>query len=227
MTPRTLGILLGSIMMASTAPGARAAPTTAPVNRDPQSAENKAEAAKLDRVLPAIKFDAAGFNDVIDFLRDLTGANIFVNWKSMEAAGFDRATPVSVTLRNVRASKALQVILVSIGGRRGQVSSEIVNGVIAISATADAVVAPIKKTYDVRFLISGKLEPGAREKRVAELRNLVIETVDPLSWREHDGKLYTVVEANGQLVVVQTEKNQKSIENLIQRMHELMPIEAP
>ena len=54
---------------------------------------------------------------MVDFLRDVSGANIFVNWKSLEGAGVDRNAPVTAKLRNVKFSKALSIILDSVGRR--------------------------------------------------------------------------------------------------------------
>ena len=64
-----------------------------------ENKEDRAVQAQLDRPLPELQFDGVGFSDVIDFLRDVSGANIFVNWKSLEAAGVDRNAPVTARLR--------------------------------------------------------------------------------------------------------------------------------
>jgi type II secretory pathway component GspD/PulD (secretin)/tetratricopeptide (TPR) repeat protein len=109
--------------------------------------------AQLDRQLPALQFDAVGFSDVIDFLRDVSGANIFVNWKSLEAAGIDRNTPVSASLRNVKFSKALNVILDSVGGGQTKLGYTIDEGVITISTADDLSKNVVVRVYDIRDLI--------------------------------------------------------------------------
>ncbi|MGH7213518.1 MAG: hypothetical protein ACREIT_01960, partial [Tepidisphaeraceae bacterium] len=60
---------------------------------------DQAVQAQLDRQLPEVRFDAVGFSDVIDFLRDVSGANIFVNWRALEQAGVDKNARVSARLR--------------------------------------------------------------------------------------------------------------------------------
>src|SRR5207249_2105153 len=67
-----------------------------------KSEDNAATLAQLDRKLPEVKFDAVAFSDSIDWMRDVTGANIFVNWRALEAAGIDKNTPVSARLRDVK-----------------------------------------------------------------------------------------------------------------------------
>ena len=48
---------------------------------------------QLDRRLPEINFNGNAFGDVVDFLRDVTGANIFVNWRALETAGISKDAP--------------------------------------------------------------------------------------------------------------------------------------
>ena len=57
-----------------------------------------------------MRFDNIPFADVIDFLRDITGANIFVNWRALEAAGIDRKAPLSSRLNNATFMQVLSQI---------------------------------------------------------------------------------------------------------------------
>ena len=41
-----------------------------------------------------MNFSGVAFADVIDFLRDVSGANIHVDWKILEAAGIGKDAPV-------------------------------------------------------------------------------------------------------------------------------------
>ena len=109
--------------------------------------------AQLEKPLPALTFDAVGFSDVVDFLRDVSGTNIFVNWKSLEAAGIDRNTPVSANLRNIKFSKALSIILDSVGGGQTKLGYTIDEGVITISTQDDLSRNVVVRVYDIRDLI--------------------------------------------------------------------------
>ena len=54
-----------------------------------------------------MKFDAVGFGDVIDFIRDILGMKIDVDWKVLEAAGVNRKYASRyANLRNVPAEAA-------------------------------------------------------------------------------------------------------------------------
>ena len=73
-------------------PAAIAPPTTVPAatqfyadhtgyrDPDPPSVATAATAALLDRRLPELRFNANALSDVFDFLRDATGANLYVDW---------------------------------------------------------------------------------------------------------------------------------------------------
>jgi hypothetical protein len=67
-------------------------------------------AAILRKRLPELHFNANGFADVVDFLRDVTGANIYVDWPAFEKNGVPRDTPISARLRDIPFQQALQLV---------------------------------------------------------------------------------------------------------------------
>jgi Flp pilus assembly secretin CpaC len=113
--------------------------------------------ALLDRPLPELRFDGAAFADVIDFLRDVTGANIFVNWRALENAGITRDEPVTARLRNVRFATALRTILNDVGGGAGfaavPLGYTVDEGVIYITTQEDLSRNVVVQVYDIRDLI--------------------------------------------------------------------------
>ena len=115
--------------------------------------EDRAAQAQLERQLPEITFDGTGFGDVIDFLRDVSGANIFVNWKALETATIDRNAPVTLKLRNIKFSKALDLILANVGGGTTQLGYTIDEGVISISTLDELAKNTVNRVYDIRDLI--------------------------------------------------------------------------
>ncbi|HZN66137.1 MAG TPA: hypothetical protein VFB66_12655 [Tepidisphaeraceae bacterium] len=116
--------------------------------------EDAAVYAQLERPLPEVNFDGAAFADVIDFFRDVSGANIFVNWRALEAAGIDRNATVTVRLTKVKFSKALTIVLDSVsGGGATPLGYTIDDGVITISTGEDLDRNTITRVYDIRDLI--------------------------------------------------------------------------
>jgi hypothetical protein len=73
--------------------------------------EDRSVEAQLSRRLPELTFDGVGLSDVIDFLRDVSGSNISVEWKELEAAGIDRNQPITLKLKNIQHACALDEIL--------------------------------------------------------------------------------------------------------------------
>jgi len=55
--------------------------------------------------------DGASLAKVIDYLHNATGANIVVDWKTLELAGVSKETTVSLRVREVSLKKMLQLVL--------------------------------------------------------------------------------------------------------------------
>ncbi len=70
---------------------------------------------QLGKTLPELRFDGVALNDAIDFLRDVSGANITVNWKALSEQGVTPDSPLTLKLRNVSLRKGLDLILSEAG----------------------------------------------------------------------------------------------------------------
>jgi hypothetical protein len=71
--------------------------------------------ALLDKRLPAAKLDNVALADAIDFLRDISGVNITVDWKALEAINISKNTQINLNLHDVSAGKVLSLILAEAG----------------------------------------------------------------------------------------------------------------
>jgi len=117
------------------------------------SQEDQGVAIALDRKLPEINFSNVAFSDVVDFLRDVSQANIFVNWRALEAAGIAKDTQVSARLRDVKFAKVLNTVLNEVGGGTVRLGYTIDEGVITISTEEDLSANVVTRVYDIRDLI--------------------------------------------------------------------------
>jgi hypothetical protein len=118
--------------------------------------EDRETAALLNKRIPDIRFEKVGLDDAIDFLRDVTGANVFVNWKAIEKAGLKRNAPVAASLRDVTFRTLLTKVLDSAGTDKVKLAWTTDDGVIVIStATAGDDKAA------AAAIVSGKLPPDA------------------------------------------------------------------
>src|SRR5215469_2803690 len=108
--------------------------------------------AQLAQRLPELKFQGVTFNDAIDFLRDVTGANITVNWKALESAGVNRDSMVNLHLTGVSLRKALDLVLSEAAGG-DSITYYIDEGVIEITTRDIADHQMVTRVYDVQDLI--------------------------------------------------------------------------
>jgi beta-lactamase regulating signal transducer with metallopeptidase domain len=110
--------------------------------------------ALLKKRLPELHFDAIALSDVIDFLRDITGANIYVNWRALEAAGIDRNTPISMRLRDVPFEQAMNQIVRDLsadGKSKAEYATD--DGILVLSSQAELATHPQVQSFDVSDLL--------------------------------------------------------------------------
>jgi type II secretory pathway component GspD/PulD (secretin) len=119
------------------------------------SAANRAVRARLEEPIREITAEQQGLERVLNFLRDSTSSNIFVNWRALEAAGIDRNSPVTISLREIPFRKALQTILAEVGGGTANLGYTIDDGIITVSTRDDLNSAKYQtvKVFDIRDLL--------------------------------------------------------------------------
>jgi hypothetical protein len=106
----------------------------------------------LNTVLPELRFESITIADAIEFLRDVSGANIHVNWKALEEIGIGKDTTVNVRLRTVSLRKVLNLVL-SEAGSGGLLTYYIDDNVIEVTTRELADQQLITKIYPVDDLI--------------------------------------------------------------------------
>lgn len=107
----------------------------------------------LSRKVPALNFDGVALTDAMDFLRDLTTANIHVNWKAIEATGVGKDTLVNLRVRDLRLNKILTLILNDAGGGSEVLTFYVDGGVIEVTTRDEADKQMFTRVYPVQDLI--------------------------------------------------------------------------
>jgi hypothetical protein len=107
---------------------------------------------QLAQRLPELNFQGVTLNDAIEFLRDVTGANITVNWKALETSGVNRDTPINLRLAGISLRKALDLVLNEAAGG-DSITYFIDEGVIEITTRDIADHQMVTRVYDVQDLI--------------------------------------------------------------------------
>jgi len=117
-----------------------------------ESEGDRAARLLLQRPLMAVDFQEQPLEKVIQWLRDVTNANLTVNWADLEMAGVTRDNPITLHLRNVRFETVLKQLLELAGGS-GALSYVIEDGVITVATLDKLREKTVVRTYDINDLI--------------------------------------------------------------------------
>mgnify|MGYP003960311867 CR=1 FL=1 len=115
---------------------------------------NRRVQLKLTEPLP-INFEANRMVNVMDYFRNTTGVNYFVNWAALEAAGVEQDTPITLQLNNIPADQALRLVLQQAGGgaELEPIGFSIIEGVVTVSTQRDLTKTTDTRVYDIRDLL--------------------------------------------------------------------------
>jgi hypothetical protein len=109
-------------------------------------------ATALARTVPEVKINAVSLESAIDFVRDITGLNIHVNWRALEMLNVTRETPVTLKLANVSARRVLRALLDETGVGEN-LTWYIDEGVVEVTTKEISDAQLITRVYPVEDLI--------------------------------------------------------------------------
>jgi len=104
----------------------------------------------------AIAFDQTPLHMVMDFLRDLSGLNLHVNWRALEMSGVTRDTPVTLKVRGVSMRRLLDLLMSQLSANQdvyGSVYWIVDEGVVHISTGSALNQTTKTRRYDVTDLL--------------------------------------------------------------------------
>ena len=104
------------------------------------------------QVLPHTTLHSVPLGNAIDYLRQVSGANIVVNWNALEAAGVSKQATVSLDLRYVTVKKTLQLML-SQASNSATLVSYISGNVLTVTTQAEANTHLVTRVYQVGDLV--------------------------------------------------------------------------
>jgi general secretion pathway protein D len=107
---------------------------------------------QLNQRLPELKFQGVTLGDAIEFLRDVSGTNMTVNWKALETAGVSKDTPINIHLAGITLRKALDMVLNDASGGDA-ITYFIDQGVIEITTREIADHNMVTRVYPVEDLL--------------------------------------------------------------------------
>lgn len=110
---------------------------------------------KLREPVP-VNFDANKLVSVIEYLRNATGVNIYVNWTALLNAGIEQDMPISLQLGPIPAGQALDLVLkqASAGNEFDPITYSVHQGIVKISTSRELKRETVfSRTYDIRDLL--------------------------------------------------------------------------
>jgi beta-lactamase regulating signal transducer with metallopeptidase domain len=201
---------------------------TAYVDPDALSPADATTIAGLDRRLPEIRFNANALSDVIDFLRDTTNANIYVDWAALKVAGVGKETPVTARLRDIKFGKALELIFKSVekDDDANQLGYTVDAGVLTITTRRELNKNTVTRRYDINDLLfippdysstTDKPATVKREERIKEVVRYIEQNVAPNSWKDAGGDVGSISTSplRAIILITQTPENQAKIRGVL------------
>jgi hypothetical protein len=106
----------------------------------------------LNITLPELRFEQTPMGEVYDFLRDVAGINLHVNWRALEEAGVSRDLPVNIHLSGISVRKLLDLLLVE-SGVADRLTWYVDDGVVEVTTRQVADRRMIVRVYPVDDLV--------------------------------------------------------------------------
>jgi len=110
----------------------------------------------LNAILPSVDFENMPLSQVIDRLREISGANFDVDWKAISDAGIDKNEPVTLQLHEVRLRTVLSLSLADAAGG-GVLTFYVDDDVIEITTLAKADLVMVTAVFYVEDLINDSM----------------------------------------------------------------------
>ena len=129
---------------AAAAAGAPKPQSTVPAAPPPTADPPPANDGVLGRVVPGLNLSDVQMTDVVDFLQDVSGAKVEVDWAGFDAVGIKRTTVVKLDVQNATFRQAIIRIFRAAG------------------ATADPVVG-LKPNENGKPVVT--VDPGRKQER--------------------------------------------------------------
>ncbi|MEX2216499.1 MAG: hypothetical protein WD768_20470 [Phycisphaeraceae bacterium] len=122
-------------------------------NESAESEGNRRVQLKLQDPIP-VNFEQNKVVNVVDYFRNTTGVNFFVNWAALEAAGVEQDLLITLQLNNVPAEQAIKLVLQQAGAAALEpIGFSVIDGVVHISTRRDLQRTTDTRVYDIRDLL--------------------------------------------------------------------------
>ncbi|MGA1056500.1 MAG: hypothetical protein ACO3Y3_02260, partial [Phycisphaerales bacterium] len=113
---------------------------------------NREAMSKLGKTI-SVNFNNNEFEQVVTFLRSVTGVQIYPDWKALDAIGIRPSTEVSLEMNDVPAANVIKRVLEQVGDDFERPEFSVEEGVVVISSDAALRKKVVTIVYDIRDLL--------------------------------------------------------------------------
>lgn len=106
----------------------------------------------LNQRMPEVSFEDAPFDQVLDWIANITGLDIVVRWEQLENQGVERDKAITVRVKNLRLTQVLWMIMNEVGGDV-KLAYRASGTLLVLSTAEDLGKEMITKVYDVSDLL--------------------------------------------------------------------------
>ncbi|MEE8147684.1 MAG: hypothetical protein V3T24_08780, partial [Longimicrobiales bacterium] len=114
---------------------------------------NRRVAQLISRTRIPVDFNGNNLDQVVSFLGQVTGLNLYVDWKALDFVGVDRDEPITLRLSDVSVATALDRVLEQVGNGLDRPRWAIQDGMITISSDHALRQHTVTLVYDIRDLL--------------------------------------------------------------------------
>jgi hypothetical protein len=194
--------------------GFAAAPSTRPASPASKPVKGSAERA-MKKEIPEVKLQKVKLTSAIDFVRDVTGANIFVNWRVLDEAGVNKDATLSVMVTHKSAGEVLGLILAGMGAKE-KLAYDITDIETVVVSTEKQLDENVKQVvYDVRWILKRKGDNNAAREQLVS----AIETaIAPETWSGHGRGRGSIHFISGNMIVSNSNRVHRQIPPLLEQL---------
>ncbi|MBK8268116.1 MAG: hypothetical protein IPK83_07330 [Planctomycetes bacterium] len=176
--------------------------------------------------MPTIKFQGVSFESALKKVGEIAGLSIVPNWMALEAQAIEKDHEVNIRLNNEQLGRALQLLLDEVGGGEVELMYVVENEVVLVSTKEDLSRKTTFVVYSVGDLLpegDTRSQPPPEAEGDDERRNspswplarLIMETVEPESWRDAGGNVGNIRPLKNELIICQTKWGHRQIRDLL------------
>jgi hypothetical protein len=218
-------LLLTAVLAATAAASGAMAQSTQPVQPRTRVSGGAMPAEHLLKQNVSVEFRKKTLAEVVDALREMSGANIVVDWNVLQQYGITRDNHVSLPpVQDLPIAKVLQLVLDQLSATLGGITqlTWVVEDDVVLILTKDELATRVSnRIYMVGDLLDvlGSPRPGGTRDRTVgdDLVATITRTIEPKSWTAKDSPAAMRL-INDQLIVSQTTPAHEAIADLLDKL---------